>query len=346
MDSKLNYKRIVIKIGSSSLTHAETGRLNLAKMEHLVRQLSDLHNQGMDVCLVSSGAIAVGRAAMGVKERPSETSVKQACAAVGQAKLMMVYQKLFAEYSQTAGQILLTKNTMVNPVSRANAKNTFDELFHLGVIPVVNENDTVSTYEMQFGDNDTLSALVASMVGADLLILLSDIDGLYTDDPHKNPEARLLKVVDAIDENIYGMAKESTGSNVGTGGMATKLAAAKIATLSGTDMIIANGGDVRILQDIFENDYVGTLFTANENANFNLANYTNEKIARINELYKKSKAEGLSEEEKKEQALLRQEYVASVKANLRNQLNNIDMMNADGSVENLGEKYGSKTRTS
>ena len=133
MDSKLNYKRIVIKIGSSSLTHAETGRLNLAKMEHLVRQLSDLHNQGMDVCLVSSGAIAVGRAAMGVKERPSETSVKQACAAVGQAKLMMVYQKLFAEYSQTAGQILLTKNTMVNPVSRANAKNTFDELFHLGV---------------------------------------------------------------------------------------------------------------------------------------------------------------------------------------------------------------------
>ena len=255
MDSKLNYKRIVIKIGSSSLTHAETGRLNLAKMEHLVRQLSDLHNQGMDVCLVSSGAIAVGRAAMGVKERPSETSVKQACAAVGQ-----------------------TKNTMVNPVSRANAKNTFDELFHLGVIPVVNENDTVSTYEMQFGDNDTLSALVASMVGADLLILLSDIDGLYTDDPHKNPEARLLKVVDAIDENIYGMAKESTGSNVGTGGMATKLAAAKIATLSGTDMIIANGGDVRILQDIFENDYVGTLFTANENANFNLANYIMETI--------------------------------------------------------------------
>ena len=192
--------------------------------------------------------------------------------------LMMVYQKLFAEYSQTAGQILLTKNTMVNPVSRANAKNTFDELFHLGVIPVVNENDTVSTYEMQFGDNDTLSALVASMVGADLLILLSDIDGLYTDDPHKNPEARLLKVVDAIDENIYGMAKESTGSNVGTGGMATKLAAAKIATLSGTDMIIANGGDVRILQDIFENDYVGTLFTANENANFNLANYIMETI--------------------------------------------------------------------
>ena len=278
MEMKIKYKRVVIKIGSSSLTHAETGRLNLAKMEHLVRELSDLHNMGMDICLVSSGAIAVGRAAMGIEERPSDTSIKQACAAVGQAKLMMVYQKLFSEYSQTAGQILLTKNTMVNPVSRSNAKNTFEELFHLGIIPVVNENDTVSTYEMQFGDNDTLSALVASMVGADLLILLSDIDGLYTDAPHSNPDARLLKVVDTIDENIYGMAKDSTGSDVGTGGMATKLTAAKIATFSGADMIIANGRDVRILQDIFADDYVGTLFTANENPNFNLANYIMETI--------------------------------------------------------------------
>ena len=271
-------KRVVVKIGSSSLNRGETGNLNFTKLEHLVRELCDMRNRGMDVCLVSSGAIAVGRQTIGLNERPKDISTKQACAAVGQARLMMTYQRMFAEYNQIAGQILMTKNTMVNPVSRANAKNTFDELFHLGVVPVVNENDTVSTYEMQFGDNDTLSALVASMVGADLLILLSDIDGLYTDDPHKNPEARLLKVVDAIDENIYGMAKESTGSNVGTGGMATKLAAAKIATLSGTDMIIANGGDVRILQDIFENDYVGTLFTANENANFNLANYIMETI--------------------------------------------------------------------
>ena len=271
-------KRVVVKIGSSSLNRGETGNLNFTKLEHLVREICDMRNRGMDVCLVSSGAIAVGRQTIGLNERPKDISTKQACAAVGQARLMMTYQRMFAEYNQIAGQILMTKNTMVNPVSRANAKNTFDELFHLGVIPVVNENDTVSTYEMQFGDNDTLSALVASMVGADLLILLSDIDGLYTDDPHKNPEARLLKVVDAIDENIYGMAKESTGSNVGTGGMATKLAAAKIATLSGTDMIIANGGDVRILQDIFENDYVGTLFTANENANFNLANYIMETI--------------------------------------------------------------------
>ena len=278
MSNKSKYKRVVIKIGSSSLTHLETGKLNFVKIEHLVRELSDLHNQGIDVCLVSSGAIAVGRAAMGIKERPSDISTKQACAAVGQAKLMMVYQKLFAEYNQTAGQVLMTKNTMVNPVSRENAKNTFDELFHLRVIPVVNENDTVSTYEMQFGDNDTLSALVASIVGADLLILLSEIDGLYTDDPHSNPDAKLLDVVDSIDEQIYEMAKDSTGSNVGTGGMATKLAAAKIATFSGTDMIIANGKDVKILQDIFQDDYVGTLFTANENPNFNVATYVMETI--------------------------------------------------------------------
>ena len=278
MSNKSKYKRVVIKIGSSSLTHPETGKLNVVKIEHLVRELSDLHNQGIDVCLVSSGAIAVGRAAMGIKERPSDISTKQACAAVGQAKLMMVYQKLFAEYNQTAGQVLMTKNTMVNPVSRENAKNTFDELFHLRVIPVVNENDTVSTYEMQFGDNDTLSALVASIVGADLLILLSDIDGLYTDDPHSNPDAKLLDVVDSIDEQIYEMAKDSTGSNVGTGGMATKLAAAKIATFSVTDMIIDNGKDVRILQDIFQDDYVGTLFTANENPNFNVATYVMETI--------------------------------------------------------------------
>lgn len=278
MDSKLNYKRIVIKIGSSSLTHAETGRLNLAKMEHLVRQLSDLHNQGMDVCLVSSGAIAVGRAAMGVKERPSETSVKQACAAVGQAKLMMVYQKLFAEYSQTAGQILLTKNTMVNPVSRANAKNTFDELFHLGVIPVVNENDTVSTYEMQFGDNDTLSAIVTSITKADLLILL-DIDGLYSDDPHDNPDAKLIREVDTLDRKILGMAKSSTGSDVGTGGMATKLTAAKIATYSGADMIIANGGNMGILYDIMNDRYTGTLFHRAKDAEFVLADYIQREMA-------------------------------------------------------------------
>lgn len=278
MKSEKGYKRIVVKIGSSSLTHEETGKLDLGKMEQLVRQLSDLRNRGMDVCLVSSGAIAVGRAAMGIHERPTDISMKQACAAVGQAKLMMVYQKLFAEYNETAGQVLLTKNTMINPVSRENAKNTFEELFELGVIPIVNENDTTSTYEMQFGDNDTLSALVSSMMGADLLILLSDIDGLYTDDPHTNPDAQLVREVKNLDQDILGMAKGTTGSNVGTGGMTTKLTAARIATLSGTDMIIANGANVKVISDIFEDDYTGTLFHSNKNASFNLATYIMETI--------------------------------------------------------------------
>lgn len=270
--------RIVIKIGSSSLVHSNTQNLDYVKLEKLVRFLCDLRNQGKDVILVSSGAIGVGAKALGLFERPRTTSLKQACAAVGQGQLMMVYQKLFSEYHQVSAQVLLTFDVITSEERRRNSMNTFNELLQLGIIPVVNENDTVATEEIEFGDNDTLSAIVAALVKADCLVLMSDIDGLYTDDPHKNPEARLLKVVDAIDENIYGMAKESTGSNVGTGGMATKLAAAKIATLSGTDMIIANGGDVRILQDIFENDYVGTLFTANENANFNLANYIMETI--------------------------------------------------------------------
>lgn len=273
MDNQTKYKRIVVKVGSSSITHTQTGRQNLGKLEHLVRALCDLRNQDIDVCLVSSGAIAVGRAAMGIKKRPKSTSMKQACAAVGQGRLMMTYQKLFAEYNHMAGQVLITKNTMINPVSRENAKNTFEELFRLGVVPVVNENDTVSTYEMQFGDNDTLSALVSSLVGADLLILLSDIDGLYTDDPHRNPDAELIRVVDAIDERIHNMAKETTGSGVGTGGMATKLTAAKIATCSGADMIIANGADVRVISDIFSDDYRGTLFIAHENPDFDLAAY-------------------------------------------------------------------------
>ena len=190
----------------------------------------------------------------------------------------MTYQKLFSEYNHIAGQVLLTKNTMVNPVSRENARNTFEELFRLGVIPVVNENDTVSTYEMQFGDNDTLSALVASLVQADLLILLSDIDGLFTDDPHRNPDATLLRVVEKIDEKIVEMAKGSTGSNVGTGGMATKLAAAKIATFSGADMIITNGKNVQVISDVFHGEYTGTLFLANENPNFQLASYVLETI--------------------------------------------------------------------
>ena len=213
-------KRIVVKIGSSSITHPETGALNLTKLEVLVRELCDLKNRGKEVILVSSGAIAVGRQAIGVHHRPKNVSEKQACAAIGQAQLMMTYQKLFSEYGHRAAQILMTKNTMIDNLSRRNASNTFDELIKLGAIPVVNENDTVSTYEIQFGDNDTLSAIVSALTHADLLLLLSDIDGLYTDDPRKNPEAQFIDLVDKVDDHYMKMGKGS-GSDVGTGGMAT-----------------------------------------------------------------------------------------------------------------------------
>lgn len=271
---RLKHKqRIVIKIGTSSLTHAETGRLNLRKLEVLVREISDLRNQGKEVVLVSSGAIGVGSAALGMEGKPTELEKKQACAAVGQARLMMIYQKLFAEYNQTAAQILMTKNTMVNNLNRKNAKNTFRELLKLGAIPIVNENDSVSTYEIQFGDNDTLSAVVAALIGADLLILLSDIDGLFTDDPNQNPDARFIDVVESLDEHFLDMGKASTGSKVGTGGMATKLTAAEIATAAGTDMVIANGNDFHVIHKIMEGRNHGTLFVGNQKEEFYLIDY-------------------------------------------------------------------------
>ncbi len=267
-------KRIIIKIGSSSLTHPETGSLDLEKMERLVRILTDLRNQGKDVILVTSGAIAVGRKALGLKERPTKRSVKQACAAVGQASLMMVYQKLFAEYNQTAAQILMTKYTMINDISRINAKNTFGELFDMSVIPIVNENDTVSTEELDldFGDNDTLSAIVTALVEGDLLILLSDIDGLYTDDPHTNKDARLISYVPELSDELKQMAKASS-SSVGTGGMTTKLSAANIATASGADMVITNGDNVRNIMHIMEGSEVGTLFKSHKKQDFNIMDY-------------------------------------------------------------------------
>ena len=259
-------KRVVIKIGSSSLTHKETGRLDLIKMEILVRELADLHNQGKDVIVVSSGAIAVGRAVMGIHEKPSALAQKQACAAIGQARLMMIYQKLFSEYNQTAAQVLLTKYTMIDDHTRTNARNTLQSLLHMGAIPVVNENDTVSTDEIKFvntfGDNDTLSALVAALVDADMLILLSDIDGLFTDDPHVNPQAEFIDVVEHLDEKLMEMGKGSTGSTVGTGGMATKLSAARIATSAGADMVIANGADFHVIHKIIQGKNYGTLFLA------------------------------------------------------------------------------------
>lgn len=265
-------QRIVIKLGSSTITHEKTGALNLGKLEKLIRILTDLTNQGKELVLVSSGAIAVGRKALGLKTKPTEKSLKQACAAVGQAKLMMVYQKLFSEYNQTLAQVLITKYTMLNDISRENAQNTFRELLQMHIIPIVNENDTVSTDEIEFGDNDTLSALVAALIHADLLILLSDIDGLYTDDPTKNPEASFISIVGKIDETICNMGKESATS-LGTGGMTTKISAARIATDSGADMIIVNGKDIHILEDVLAGKNVGTLFKAHKNHGFELMDY-------------------------------------------------------------------------
>lgn len=282
-DTFKDKKRIVVKIGSSSLQHPETGELDYVKMERLVRELSDIHNQGKEVILVTSGAIAAGKGAVNLKrtDKNSQTlAVKQACAAIGQARLMMIYQKLFMEYNQIAAQILMTKNTIVDNLNRYNAHNTFSELLHMGAIPIVNENDTIATYEIIYGDNDiligdndTLSAIVAALVDADLLILLSDIDGLYTDDPRRNPDASFISTVTRLTDELMQMGKSSTGSNVGTGGMNTKLTAAKIATYSGVDMVIANSRDISVVHKIIEGEDIGTHFTADKNDDFDLPGF-------------------------------------------------------------------------
>lgn len=267
-------KRIVIKIGSSSLQHKETGDLDYTKLDVLVRELCNLRNMGKDVVLVTSGAIAVGeKAILPNREEDNPIAVKQACAAVGQARLMMIYQKIFAEYNQVAAQILMTKNTIVDNLNRYNARNTFAELFKLGVIPIVNENDTIATYEIEIGDNDTLSAIVASLVEADTLLLLSDIDGLYTDDPRTNPNASYIEVVEELTEELMDMGKASTGSSVGTGGMTTKLQAAKIANSTGVDMVIANSRDIKVIHRILSGQNIGTLFLAHRDEQFDLPLY-------------------------------------------------------------------------
>ncbi|MCR5107197.1 MAG: glutamate 5-kinase [Lachnospiraceae bacterium] len=269
-------KRIVVKIGSSSLHHMSTGELNLTKMERLVRELCELKNQGKDVILVSSGAIAVGRKTMNVPQRVGDTPVKQALAAIGQARLMMIYQRIFSEYNHVTAQILMTKHTIVDDVNRRNAHNTFTELLKMGVIPVVNENDTVAIHEVEdtIGDNDFLSAIVAYLVGADALILLSDIDGLYTDDPRENKDAGFIDIVEDIDD-VEGYAKKSTGSGLGTGGMSAKLHAATVAVNSGCDMVIANARDVSVIHKIMEGRNYGTLFVAKKDDDFNIADYIN-----------------------------------------------------------------------
>ena len=268
-------KRIVVKIGSSSLQHPQTGELDYIKLEVLVRELCNLKNQGKDVVLVTSGAIAQGRRAMHLSDEDfsqNRIAMKQACAAIGQARLMMTYERIFAEYNQVTAQILLTKNTVVDNLNRYNAHNTFTQLLKMGVIPVVNENDTVATYELEL-DNDTLSAIVAALIGADLLILLSDIDGLYTDDPRKNPDAKFVDLVEELSDTHMNMAKNSTGSSVGTGGMNTKLTAARIATRAGADMLIANSRDVRIIHRLMDGQNLGTLFVAHRDEDFDLPGF-------------------------------------------------------------------------
>lgn len=262
-----NKKKIVVKVGSSTITHSSSGDIDLDKLERFVRVLIGQKNSGRRVTVVSSGAVAAGRRMLGMA-KPETLIDRQACAAVGQARLMMIYEKFFGEYGERTAQILLTRESIENETCARNARNTFDRLMELGVVPIVNENDAVSVDEFMygnFGDNDTLAAYVTRLIGADLLILLSDIEGLYTDDPRKDPNARFIHTVTAIDEKIEAMAK-GAGSDVGTGGMATKIRAAKIATSCGADMVIANGDSVYVINSIMSGKRAGTLFVAPDRA--------------------------------------------------------------------------------
>ena len=252
--------KIVVKVGTSTLAHA-TGRLNIKRIELLCKIISDLRNAGHEIILVSSGAIGMGVGKLNLTERPRDTAGKQAAAAVGQCELMYTYDKLFSEYNHTVAQILLTADDLRNPDRHENFENTMKRLLEMQVLPIINENDTVATEEIGIGDNDTLSAFVAQSVGADLLVLLSDIDGLFTADPHKDPSATLIERVDEITDEIRALGG-GKGSALGTGGMATKLRAAEIATGGGCDMIIANGADPDCLYAITEGKSVGTRFYA------------------------------------------------------------------------------------
>jgi glutamate 5-kinase len=252
--------KMVVKVGTSTLTHA-TGNLNIRRVEELCRVLSDLKNAGHEVILVSSGAIGMGVGKLGLRERPSDMPTKQAAAAVGQCELMYVYDKLFSEYNHTVAQILLTGDDLSHADRHANFCNTMSRLLQLGVLPIINENDTVATTEIAVGDNDTLAAMVAVGVEADLLVLLSDIDGLYTADPHKDPDARLIDTVEDITPDILSLAG-GCGSTLGTGGMRTKLNAAMMCREAGCDMVIANGADPKLLYRLTDGEAVGTRFIA------------------------------------------------------------------------------------
>ena len=252
--------RIVVKVGTSTLAHS-TGRMNIRHVEELVKVLSDLKNEGHQIILVSSGAIGMGVGKLNLPGRPGDMPTKQAAAAVGQCELMYTYDRLFTQYNHTVAQILLTGEDVEHPSRRENFENTMARLLELGALPIINENDTVATAEIKVGDNDTLGAIVARCARADLLVLLSDIDGLFTADPRKDPAARLIPVVEAIGPEIEALAA-GAGSDLGTGGMATKLRAAKMVTAAGCDMVIANGARPEVLYDIAEGKSAGTRFKA------------------------------------------------------------------------------------
>ena len=269
MEKQREIRRVVVKVGTSTLTR-ETGSLNLHNMEHLARVLSDLQGMGCQVVLVSSGAIGIGTKKLRLPERPSELRMKQATAAVGQCMMMHVYDKFFSEYNRTVAQILLTGEDVDAPVRSEHLHNTFEALLELGVIPIVNENDSVSSAEIEtgqckvLGDNDTLSAMVARLCGADLLILLSDIDGLYDADPRTHPEAKLIHQVSAVTRELRAMAG-GAGTWRGTGGMTTKLNAAQLCLEAGIDMVITNGKRMEDLYGIAEGKDIGTRFLAKKN---------------------------------------------------------------------------------
>ena len=251
--------RIVVKIGTSTLAHS-TGHLNIRRIEQLCQVLSDMKNAGHEVIMVSSGAIGMGVGKLGLRERPKDIPTKQAAAAVGQCELMYTYDKLFSEYHHTVAQLLITGDDVADEERHQNFSNTINRLLELDAIPIINENDTVATAELGIGDNDTLAAIVAQSVKAEVLVLLSDIDGLYTADPHTHPDAKLISRVEKLDDSILALAGVS-GSNLGTGGMITKLNAAKICMECGCDMIITNGNDPQNLYAIMDGKEVGTTFS-------------------------------------------------------------------------------------
>lgn len=252
-------KRLVVKVGTSTLTY-DTGKTNIRRMHKLVSVLSDIVNSGIEVALVTSGAIGVGVGKLGLKERPSDISGRQAAATVGQCELMFMYDKLFGEYGHTVGQLLITKSDVDNEERRENLVNTFDKLFDYGAVPIVNENDSVAVDEIVYGDNDSLSAIVAKLVNADALIILTDIDGLYDDNPNENEDAKLISQVDEITDELIAVAG-GHGSRFSTGGMVTKLHAAQIAMDAGIDTIVMNGAAPESIYKALDGKQIGTFFT-------------------------------------------------------------------------------------